>query len=74
MGNTAAIFFQTLADEFEENSDHLEELEEDVKSLPHTTMSTNVIQLMEENNHLTREVVHLQASIDELHEKVCPLQ
>jgi archaellum component FlaC len=74
MGNTAARFFQTLVDEFEEKSDLLEDLEEEVKSLPHTTVSTNVIQLMEENTQLTCEVSHLQASIDELREEVSPLQ
>jgi hypothetical protein len=49
MGNTAASFFQTLADEFEEKSDLLEDLEEEAKSLSHTTMSTYVIQLIEGN-------------------------
>jgi hypothetical protein len=35
MGNTMEIFFQTLADEFQDKSDLLEDLEEEVKYLPH---------------------------------------
>jgi FtsZ-binding cell division protein ZapB len=74
MGNTARSVFQTLADEFEEKSELIEELEEEVKSLPHTTLSIDVNQLMERNCQLTCEVSHLQASIDELCEEVVPLQ
>jgi hypothetical protein len=38
------------------------------KSLPHTTVRTNGIQLMEENTQLTCEVSHLHSSIYELRE------
>jgi hypothetical protein len=59
MGNTTTIFFETPADEFEEKSNLLEELEEELKALPHTTSSTYVNQLLETNAQLTREVAHL---------------
>jgi predicted nuclease with TOPRIM domain len=49
-------------------------LEEEVKSLPHTGLSTKVNQLTKTNAQLTREVSHLQASVDEVHEEVGLLQ
>jgi predicted nuclease with TOPRIM domain len=74
MGNIVPIFFHTLVDKFEKMFYLIEDLEKEVNSLPHTIVSTNFIQLMEENTQLTREVYHLQTSIDEIREEVSPLQ
>jgi FtsZ-binding cell division protein ZapB len=52
-------------------------LEEEVKALPHTTnhvLGMEVNQLMETNARLTREVSHLQASVDKFREEATPLQ
>jgi hypothetical protein len=40
MGNIVESFFHTLANEFQENFDVLEDLEEQVKSLPHPTYTS----------------------------------
>jgi FtsZ-binding cell division protein ZapB len=76
INNTMEIFFQTLANEFQDNSDLLEDLEEEVKFLPHsnTSLDMEVNQLTETNSQLTPEVSHLHAFVDEIHEEFSLLE
>jgi hypothetical protein len=74
MGNTMEIFFQTLVDEFQDNSDLLEDLEEEVKSLPHTSLGMEVNPVDENKCLVTQRFPTYKPLSMSFMKKLAPLQ